>query len=454
MKITFLGGTGTVTGSKYLLESGQNKILVDCGLFQGLKKLRLKNRAPLSVDPHSLQAVVLTHAHIDHSGYLPLLFKNGFSGPVFCTTGTRDLCSLLLPDSGYLQEEEARFANKQGYSKHHPALPLYTQADAEKCLQYFKPANFREEIAVGNSFSATFVPAGHILGSACVYLSDGKQKIAFTGDLGRPEDPVMYPPPPLEDTDYLVLESTYGNRRHDATDPKRLLKEVIERTAKRGGVILIPSFAIGRAQTLLHLISKLKKSEEIPPVPVFLNSPMAINATEIFCDHQEEHRLTEAQCKEMCEGVEFVRTVEASKALNQYHGPRVIISASGMATGGRILHHLKAFVSDPKNTVLFTGYQAAGTRGEAMVHGAESIKIHGQYFPVKAEILRLDSLSAHADYVEIGQWLVKAKRAPKRTFITHGEPAASDALRRYLKDQLAWNMEIPEMGEQLELNHQ
>lgn len=451
MKIRFLGATGTVTGSKYLLESGKSRILLDCGLFQGLKKLRLKNRAPFPIDPGSIQAVALTHAHIDHSGYLPLLRKNGFSGPVYCTAGTKELCSLLLPDSGYLQEEEARFANKHGYSKHRPALPLYTQVDAQNCLAAFKTVPFREQITLAGPFTATFVPAGHILGSACVYISDGRHTIAFSGDLGRPENPVMRPPSPLEATDYLVLESTYGNRRHDPTDPKKLLQEVITRTVKRGGVVLIPSFAIGRAQTLLHLIAELKQEKAIPPVPVFLNSPMAINATEIFCRHANEHRLNEAQCRKMCEGVEFVRTVEASKALNQYHGPRIIISASGMATGGRILHHLKVFAPDPKNTILFTGFQAAGTRGEAMVNGVDSVKIHGQYYPVRAEIVSIHSLSAHADYVEIGQWLATAKQAPKRTFLTHGEPAASDALRRYLRDQLGWNFEIPEEGEEIPL---
>ena len=451
MKIRFLGATGTVTGSKYLLESGKSRILLDCGLFQGLKKLRLKNRAPFTVDPSSIQAVALTHAHIDHSGYLPLLRKNGFHGPVFCTSGTKEICSLLLPDSGYLQEEEARFANKHGYSKHRPALPLYTQEDAQNCLGAFKTVPFREKISIAKPFTANFVPAGHILGSACVYISDGQHTIAFSGDLGRPDNPVMRAPAPLETTDYLVLESTYGNRRHDPTDPKKLLQEVITRTVKRGGVVLIPSFAIGRAQTLLHLLAELKQEKAIPPVPVFLNSPMAINATEIFCRHANEHRLNEAQCRKMCEGIEFVRTVEASKALNEYHGPRIIISASGMATGGRILHHLKVFAPDPKSTILFTGFQAAGTRGEAMVNGVDSIKIHGQYYPVRAEIVSIHSLSAHADYVEIGQWLATAKQAPKRTFLTHGEPAASDALRRYLQDQLAWNFEIPEEGDEIQL---
>lgn len=451
MKITFLGGTGTVTGSKYLLESDKTKILLDCGLFQGLKRLRLKNRAPFPVDPASIHAVVLTHAHIDHSGYLPLFYKNGFRGPILCTTGTKQLCSILLPDSGYLQEEEARHANKYGYSKHRPALPLYTQADADNCLPAFKTTDFRKRTEVAGPFSAVFLPAGHIIGSACVYLTDGRTRIAFTGDLGRPHNPVMAAPAPLEETDYLVVESTYGNRRHDPTDAKNLLKEVIDRTAKRGGVLLIPSFAVGRAQTLLYLISELKKAGEIPMVPVFLNSPMAINATEIFCPHKEEYRITHEECREMCEVAKCVRTVEESKALNRFQGPQIIVSASGMATGGRILHHLKAFVSDPRNTVLFAGFQAAGTRGEAMVNGAESIKIHGEYFPVRAEIVRLESLSAHADYVEIGQWLGGLKRAPKRTFITHGEPAASDALRRYLQDHVGWKFEVPEEGEQVSL---
>lgn len=444
MEIKFLGAAGTVTGSKYLVTAEGKNILVDCGLFQGLKNLRLKNWEAPPLDPAVLDAVLLTHAHIDHSGYLPLLVRRGFKGRIYCTFGTRALCAILLPDSGHLQEEEARYANKRGFSKHSPALPLYTQAQAETALRQLSPLNFGEEFPLGKGLSFQFLPAGHILGSAMVRLRQGSNSLLFSGDLGRPNDLIMRPPATVRRADYLVLESTYGDRRHASGDPEEELGKVLLRVAERGGVVLVPAFAVGRAQTLLYCIQRLKASGKIPDIPVFLNSPMAVNATNIYCKHFEEHRLTAEQCEAMCGTAKFVNSVEESKALNRKRGPMILISASGMATGGRILHHLKAFAPDPNNAILLAGYQAAGTRGAAMAAGAESIKIHGEYVPVRAEVVKMDSLSAHADYVEILQWLRGLESPPRTVFITHGEPAAADALRRRIEEQFHWKCRVPE----------
>ncbi len=451
MELTFLGATGTVTGSKYLVNNGSKKILVDCGLFQGYKQLRLRNRAPLPVNPAEIDAVVLTHAHLDHSGYLPLLIKNGFKGKVYCSEATRDLCAILLPDSGHLQEEEARYANRRGYSKHTPALPLYTLDDAERAMQAFSPIPFEKDIALGGSLSARLIPNGHILGSGCVRLEDAQTSLLFSGDLGRPNDLIMRAPERVRQADYLVMESTYGNRLHDPADPQIAFAEIIHRTVERGGAILIPSFAVGRAQTLLYYIHLLKATHAIPDIPVFLNSPMAADATRIFHNHRGEHRLTDAQCDAMCRTAHIINSVEESKALNGRKGPMIIISASGMATGGRVLHHLKVLAPDARNTILFAGFQAGGTRGAAMLNGADAIKIHGEYVPLRAEVATLDNLSAHADYEEIIEWLKHFHAPPRQTFITHGEPAAADALRHHIEEQLHWNVRAPDYLEKVVL---
>ena len=442
--IQFLGATGTVTGSKYLIEHDSRRILVDCGLFQGYKQLRLKNWAEFPCDPATIECVILSHAHIDHSGYLPLLAKNGFSGRVYCTGATRELCEILLPDSGHLQEEEANYANRRGYSKHTPALPLYTREDAEHCLRLFRPLEFEHEVRLGNDLTLRLSPSGHILGSAFVALNTPRTSILFSGDIGRPHDLVMPAPSRIEKVDYLVVESTYGNRRHDAADPLVALAEIINRTAKRGGVVLIPTFAVGRAQTLMYYIHLLIASKAIPDYPVYLNSPMAVDATRIFRQHQGEHRLTQAQCDGLCGAVQIVNSVEESQRLNRLHGPMIILAASGMATGGRVIHHLKAFAPDPRNTILFAGFQAGGTRGASLMQGAESIKIHGEYVPVRAEVRMLENLSAHADADEILGWLKGFSAPPRRTFITHGEPEASDALRHRIEEELHWPCVIPE----------
>ena len=451
MQLTFLGATGTVTGSKYLVSVGNTKILVDCGLFQGYKQLRLRNWAPLPVAPADLAAVVLTHAHLDHSGYLPLLVKNGFRGNVYCSEATSDLCGILLPDSGHLQEEEAEYANRRGFSKHRPALPLYTIDDARRSLERFTPVAFEHAVGLPGEVSLLLRPAGHLLGGALVELRAAGKTVLFTGDLGRPNDPIMVPPAPVDHADYLLVESTYGDRRHDDTDPRKQLADVINRTAARGGVVIVPAFAVGRAQLLIHLIHSLKEAKSIPDIPVYLNSPMAISATSLFHKYRHEHRLTPAQCDALHRTATIVNTVEESKRLNELRGPMIIISASGMATGGRVVHHLKAFAPDARNAILFAGFQPGGTRGAAMVNGADSVKIHGEYIPVRAEVVNMSNISAHADYAEILSWLAHFRTPPRRTFITHGEPAAADALRRRIEETLRWEVEVPEYLESVKL---
>lgn len=452
MQIQFLGATGTVTGSKYLVTAGSTRILVDCGLFQGYKQLRLRNWENLPVAPSELDAVVLTHAHLDHSGYLPLLVRNGFRGKIYCSEATYDLCWLLLPDSGHLQEEDAAYANRHGFSKHHPALPLYTENDAERSLRHFAPVKFGERFDLDGGLSAELTRAGHILGAAMVSLSDGRTSITFSGDLGRSDDLIMPPPSTIERTDYLVVESTYGNRRHSRTDPMSVLGQTIRETARRGGVTVIPSFAVGRAQALMYYLHLLKESGAIPPVlPIYLDSPMARDATAIYHKHRTDHRLTPLQCDAMCHAARIINTVEESKALDRQRVPMVIIAASGMATGGRVLHHLKAFAPDRRNTILFAGHQAAGTRGAAMISGAESIKIHGEQVPLRAQIVQIDNLSAHADSDQILGWLSHFSLPPKKTFITHGEPEAADALGRRIESELGWSCRVPEYCESVEL---
>lgn len=449
--LTFLGGVGTVTGSKYLVETAGRKILIDCGLFQGLKQLRLRNWNRFPVDPAGIDAVILTHAHLDHSGYLPLLIKNGFRGPVFCTSGTRDLCEILLPDSGFLLERDAEFANRHGFSKHKPALPLYTQKEARRCLDSFVPQDFHTRFEIAPEIYAQLYPAGHILGAAIAELTIGQTRLVFSGDIGRTNDPIMREPAPIHGADYLVIESTYGDRAHEPTDAQDALAEVITRTAQRGGVVLIPAFAVGRAQTLMYHLQQLKREQRIPDLPVYLDSPMAVDASEVFCGHFKEHRLNAAQCRSLCGVAHYVRDAEESKSLDRDRMPKVILAASGMATGGRVLHHLKVFAPDPRNTILFAGYQAAGTRGAALVAGAKSVKIHGGYVPINAEVKNLHMLSAHADRTEILNWLGNFEKPPRMTFITHGEPVASDALRLAIEEQYKWTTRVPEHLERASL---
>jgi metallo-beta-lactamase family protein len=452
MELQFIGATETVTGSKYLLTHNSKKILIDCGLFQGLKNLRVRNWSPMPFDPAEIDNVLLTHAHIDHSGYIPVLIKHGFKGKIFCSRGTKELCKILLPDSGYLQEEEAIFANKYKLSRHDPALPLYTKQEAEDALPYFEALEFEHAHDLGNGLKFSLLHAGHILGASMLRITDGHRTIVFTGDLGRPHDVMMNAPDIIKDTDYLVLESTYGDRLHNTIDPKVEIADVITRTSKRGGTTIVPAFAVGRAQALLFLIQQLQKENRIPEIPIYLDSPMATDVTDLYCDFTQEHKLTTGECAAMNRVAKIINTTNDSKALDLDNFPKIIISASGMAEGGRVVHHLKTFISNPKNTILFTGYQAAGTRGQAIVHGAKEVKIHGQYYPVRAEIVLQDSLSAHSDYSETLNWLHHFQRPPKEVFLTHGEPVAADVLRSRIEETFNWKVRVPEYLEKVNLD--
>jgi metallo-beta-lactamase family protein len=451
MKLQFLGATGTVTGSKYRVAAGSASLLVDCGLFQGYKQLRLRNWAPLPIDVSKLDAVVLTHAHIDHSGYLPLLVRNGFRGRVYCSEATRDLARILLPDSAHLQEEEAENANRHGYSKHAPALPLYTVRDAEAALRLFVPVPFGKEWEAAPGVTARLAHAGHILGAAIVTLHAEGRTAVFSGDLGRSRDPVMRPPEAVMRADLLVVESTYGNRRHADRDAQAQLGRIVARTAARGGTVVIPSFAVGRAQLILHYLQRLKAAGSIPAtLPVYVDSPMATSVTAAYLAHREEHRLGEEECRALERVATFVARPAQSRALDESSFPMVIIAGSGMATGGRVLHHLKRFAPDPRNAIVFAGYQAGGTRGAALAAGAGEVKIHGQYVPVRARVHNLENLSAHADYAEILEWLGHFEARPGSVFLTHGEPDAADALRLRIKESLGWTARVPDYLETVE----
>lgn len=455
VKLTFLGATKTVTGSKYLLEDDGRNILIDCGLFQGRKELRLRNWEKLPFPAEKIDAVILTHAHLDHSGYIPLLVKSGFRGPVFCSEATFDLCKILLPDSGFIQEEDAARANRYGYSKHHPALPLYTSADAKAALAYFRPVAFGRPHRIGEEAIFTLHRAGHILGASFISYTRGDgTSVLFTGDMGRMQDPVMKAPAIMQETDYLVIESTYGDRLHDAEDPAASLEKIINDTNARGGSVIIPAFAVGRAQALLYHIYQLKTARRIPAhMPVYLDSPMAINATDLLVKHINDHRLPRALCAEICGIAEYVHTSAQSKALdNNQAVPKVIISASGMATGGRVLHHLKHYLGDARHTVLLAGYQAPGTRGDRLIRGEAEIKIHGGMHPVRAQIAQIGNMSAHADYEEILGWLSHFREQPRKIFITHGEEEAAESLRQKIATRFpGWQATVPDYLQQEEL---
>jgi len=451
MKLHFLGATGTVTGSKYLVEDNDRRILVDCGLFQGYKHLRKRNWAPFPVDPKSIDAVLITHAHLDHTGYLPLLVKKGFDGPIYSTPATAALAGILLPDSGRIQEEDAEWANKKGFSKHEPALPLYTEADAMTSLKSFSPVDLHHDTQLAAGLSFRYLRAGHILGAAMIQLAAGDVSLGFTGDLGRLDDPVIPPPETGLDVEHLVCESTYGNRLHDHTDVKDELKTIINDTAERGGVVLIPSFAVGRSQTVLYLIHSLMEEGAIPPMPVYLNSPMAVETTDLYLRYPHDHRLGRAEVAEMERDMHLVRSVEESKQLNHLKGPGVIISASGMLTGGRVLHHLMFMAPDPRNTLVLVGYQAGGTRGRRILDGDKQVKVHGEWIPINCQVENIGGLSAHADANEILHWLGTLKRAPKSIFLTHGEPDSAEALRVRIQQELGWEAEAPVLGEVVSL---
>lgn len=451
MHLTFLGATQTVTGSRYLLACGGRQLLIDCGLFQGYKYLRLKNWKPLPVDVDRLDAILLTHAHLDHSGFLPALWRDGYRGPVYATAATADLCRILLPDSGHLQEEQAQYANRHRFSRHSPALPLYTQADAEASLDLFRPVDFDSPLTLAPGISCRFSRAGHLLGAASVRIEHEGRSVLFSGDLGRPNDPLMPAAAAPPAADCVLIESTYGDRLHAPVDPQAQLRDAIRRTCDRQGVILIPTFAVGRAQLMMLLIARLKAAGEIPDLPVYLDSPMAIDATDSLLRFRSEQRLDEMEIGRLRAVAKRVHTPDESRALDRIREPAIILAASGMATGGRILHHLKVFAPDARNLILFAGFQAGGTRGAAMVGGARSVRIHGEDFPLNAEVMQLDAISAHADAAELVGWLRQLPGRPRRVFITHGEAAASDALRARISRELGWNAEVPEYRDEVDL---
>jgi metallo-beta-lactamase family protein len=460
--LRFLGATNTVTGSRFLLSSGSDQILIDCGLFQGPKELRLRNWSPLPQNGRHLQYVVLTHAHLDHTGFFPRLVKEGFHGEVYATPATVDLCGLLWPDSGHLQEEDARFANKQGFSKHAPALPLYTEIEATEALAFLRKVPYNTEHRLSPQMFFSVLPAGHILGSSFVKVTVEENTssitLLFSGDLGRYDQPITPDPTPVTETDYLLLESTYGDRLHPTTDPRIALTKVINDTVQRRGMVLIPSFAVGRTQEILYILRELEDGGQIPHLPVFVDSPMAVDATKILMKYPEEHDLELTQMLRAgadplnTHKVNFVRDSERSKALNEQRYPMIVIAASGMATGGRILHHLVHRLPDPRNTILFVGYQAEGTRGRSLLEGAAAIKIHGQMIPVRAQIQLLDHFSAHADWSEILRWLGNFRRPPRTTFLVHGEAEPRQALADRIKQQLGWPVVLPTYVEKFELS--
>ena len=463
-RLSFLGATRTVTGSKYLLEHDGFRLLVDCGLFQGLKDLRQRNWNPPPVEPASIDAMVLTHAHLDHTGYLPVMVRGGFDGPVLATPSTVDLCGIILPDSGHLQEEDARWANKKRFSKHEPALPLYTEAEARKTLGLLRPVPFEQSTQLHDGIQFRFRPAGHILGASFMELRlrrDGRAPketvVVFSGDVGPPDQPIITDLSRLPACDHLLLESTYGDRDHPDDDPKDRLERIVAETVERGGVVLIPAFAVGRTQVVLYLLRELQTEGRLSAdVPIYVDSPMAIEAIGIYMNHPEAQDVETRQARRRGEdplglkNVQLVCSVEESKALNHLARPAIIVSASGMATGGRILHHLARRLGDHRNTVLFVGFQAAGTRGRSLQDGAEHVKIHGQEIRVRARIETLDGLSAHADRSELLAWLDGAEGKPRHVHLVHGEPKAMDALAATLRERQL-DVHVPEYLDRVDL---
>jgi metallo-beta-lactamase family protein len=452
--ITFMGADATVTGSKHLLSTENYRLLIDCGLYQGLKELRLKNWDPLPVPERSINAIALTHAHIDHTGYLPRIVKSGYTGKIYGTPPTCDLVSIMLPDSGRLQEEEAKFANKKGTSRHSPAMPLYSEQDARAVLPMLSPVPYDESLHLAPGIDITCRPAGHILGSsmieAMIQDENGKLKVVFSGDLGRLHTPMLTDPSIIREADYLVLESTYGDRLHSPVDRKESLGKVVIEALKRGGILLIPAFAVERTQELIYILNLLKISRDIPDVPIYIDSPMAVSVSRLFSKYRdifdEEASALLKSGTDILDSahINYCETVDQSKELNLQNRPMIILSASGMATGGRILHHLRHRLPDPRNTVLLVGYQAIGTRGRSLQEGAKEIRIFGENVPVKAHIASIDGFSSHADYNEILDWLGNFTKAPRKIFLVHGEPAAQQNLSSLISQKLGWVVEIPE----------
>ncbi len=451
MKITFLGAVEEVTGSKYLVEANDVKILVDCGLFQGEKQITQHNWDPFPIAAESIDALVLTHAHIDHTGYIPLLIKNGFKGNIYCSKATRELSAILLLDCGSLMEEEVKHRNKRRKPQDPAAVPLYTKLDAENSLKFFHDVDYDTMLSI-KSLKVTLIRSGHILGSSFVIVSDGAQTLSFSGDLGRPEQYIQKSPPHLKKTDFLVLESTYGDRLHEKGDPIKALGQIVNEAVKKGGVLLIPSFVVERTQTMLYCLYQLKQKQAIPDIPIFLDSPMGIGVTDLYCKFSEELKLSASLCKQIFSIATYIRTVEESKRLDQLSSPAIIIAGSGMAEGGRVMYHLQQLISDPKNTVAFVGYQAQGTHGRLLVDGAKEIRIYGMSCTVRAAIKMIDGLSAHADYKEIIEWLSYFEKPPKKVFLTHGQLESAQSLKNKIEERFGWVVVIPKYLESFNLD--
>lgn len=459
MILQFLGATETVTGSKFHLTHDDHSWLVDCGLYQGLKDLRRRNWQSLPLDPEELKAVVLTHAHIDHTGYLPLLVKDGFEGPIYASEPTVALSKILLPDAGYIQEEDAKFAAKKGFSKHANPIPLYTYADALETVKQLQPVNDRRWYQLSDEVRMMLRPSGHILGSRVVNISVKEKhreyNALFVGDLGTYDSLIAIDPGQVKSATYLVLESTYGDRLHPEEDVMDRFEKIIGKTIERGGKVLIPAFAVGRTQEVLYVLKQLELQGRLPDVPIYLNSPLAINATEVYEEYASEHNFFKGDQDSNTafhpSRLVLVHDANESKHLNAIPEPAIIVSASGMMTGGRILHHLKAYLPDPKSTLVITGFQAAGTRGRAILDGAKAIKIHGMPVAVHADVEFIESLSAHADYKDVMHWLDGFEKPPKTTFLVHGEPKAAAALGDKIKSELGWNVCIPKYLEKFKL---
>ncbi len=457
-KITFLGAVGAVTGSKYLVEAGGKRLLVDCGLFQGPKELRQKNWDRLPIDPASIDWIVLTHAHIDHTGYLPRIVRDGFRGPIYANTATHELCQLLLTDSAHLQEEDAQYATKKGYSSHKPALPLYTVEDAQQALKLFQEIQRKDPFTISPQFTVKPSDAGHILGSSSLHITiteNGKSAVVvFSGDVGRYNQAILKDPEPIAKADYILCESTYGDRDHPTISPYDAIAEIVNRVAKRGGAIVIPAFAVGRTQTLMYILRKLEDDHRIPRLPTFVDSPMAISVTNLYVRHPEDDRPQFVQ--EAASGkhdplnvheVHMTQSVDESKKINDVKTPCIIISASGMCTGGRILHHLAQRLPDARNAVILAGYQADGTLGRYLLSGGKAARIHGQVISVQAEIQEVSQFSAHGDRTELVRWLSGFTAPPKQLFLTHGEPAAAQSFSATVQQKLNWRVTVPAQGD-------
>ncbi len=444
-QLTFLGGAGTVTGSKILLTAGKKKILIDCGLFQGLKELRLKNRSPFPIDPREIDEIILTHAHLDHCGYLPLLAKNGFKGPIHCTAPTRELTQIILLDSAKIQEEDAERAKSHAYSKHKDPQPLYKIEDVNNVMQQFVIHDLHEWVLIDQEMKFQFLNNGHILGSAFVELIVFNKKIVFSGDIGRSTPMLLYPPKKITEADYIVMESTYGDRSHTSENIKTELARIIHETFERKGILMIPTFAVERTQEIIFILHQLREEDKIPNIPIYLDSPMGINSTNVYKVFKEWQNLSRYNLEHMYNDIEFINDYEHSRATVSDKRPKIVLAGSGMMEGGRILHYLFNHIENSKNTLLFVGYQGEGTRGRAIIEGSQEIKIFGEYKSVKCRIVSLSSLSAHADQQEIIDWLKHFKHAPINIFLNHGEAHQTDALRAKIEFELKWKVVIPKM---------